>query len=394
MAGASVFGGLLRLFAAVAGWGKATIKGFSVEPTVTGLTRHAGMHQFAAAGVILGSGLLVGFLLSRVVFARLRRSGLVSRWAVVRAAGGVVVVASTSIGAYGASLMLPLTPGLASFVHEAVAVLLLLCATVFGARLAAAAVEHYALRSDGSGMFGSIFLNITRLVVFVVGALVILQTLGISITPLLTALGVGGLAVALALKDTLANLFSGIHLIAAKYIRGGDYVRMDSGEEGYVVDITWRHTSLRQLPDNLVLVPNARLAAAVLTNYHEPQRGLQVSVQVGVSYDSDLEVVERVTVEVAREVMRDVPGGVPDFEPWVWFHAFGSSSIDFTVYLRASEFSDQYPVRHAFVKRLHDRYRREGIEIPFPIQTLRWEEDGQAGALLPPQRGDRRTRTP
>ena len=130
-----MFGGLLRLFAAVAGWGKATIKGFSVEPTVTGLTRHAGMHQFAAAGVILGSGLLVGFLLSRVVFARLRRSGLVSRWAVVRAAGGVVVVASTSIGAYGASLMLPLTPGLASFVHEAVAVLLLLCATVFGARL-------------------------------------------------------------------------------------------------------------------------------------------------------------------------------------------------------------------------------------------------------------------
>jgi len=206
MAGASVFGGLLRLFAAVAGRGKATIKGFSVEPTVTGLTRHAGMHQFAAAGVILGSGLLVGFLLSRVVSARLRRSGLVSRWAVVRAAGGVVVVASTSIGAYGASLMLPLTPGLASFVNEAVAVLLLLCATVFGARLAAAAVEHYALRSDGSGMFGSIFLNITRLVVFVVGALVILQTLGISITPLLTALGVGGLAVALALKDTLANL--------------------------------------------------------------------------------------------------------------------------------------------------------------------------------------------
>src|SRR5437588_5670852 len=273
---------------------------------VTGLTRHASMHEFAAAGVVLGSGLVVGLLLSRVVLARLRRSGPVSRWAVIRAAGGVVVVATTSVGAYAASLMLPLTPGTASFVHRAIAVLLLLCATVFAARLAAATVEPYALRSDGSGMFGSIFLNITRLVVFVVGVLVILQTLGISITPLLTALGVGGLAVALALKDTLANLFAGIHLIAAKYIRGGDYVRMDSGEEGYVVDITWRHTSLRQLPDNLILVPNARLATAVLTNYHEPQRGLRVSVPVGVSYHSDLEVVERVTVEVAREVMREV----------------------------------------------------------------------------------------
>jgi small-conductance mechanosensitive channel len=352
------------------------------------------MHEFAAAGVVLGSGLLVGLLLSKVVLARLRRSGPVSRWAVIRAAGGVVVVASTSVGAYAASLMLPLTPGIASFVHQAIAVLLLLCATVFAARLAAATVERYALRSDGSGMFGSIFLNITRLVVFVVGVLVILQTLGISITPLLTALGVGGLAVALALKDTLANLFAGIHLIAAKYIRGGDYVRMDSGEEGYVVDITWRHTSLRQLPDNLVLVPNARLATAVLTNYHEPQRGLRVSVPVAVSYRSDLEVVERVTVEVAREVMREVPGGDPDFEPWGWFTAFGSSSIDFTVYLRANEFSHQYPIRHEFVKRLHARYRQEGIEIPFPIQTLRWEGDGQAGDLLPPQRNDRRTRTP
>src|SRR5256714_7843519 len=149
MAGAFVLPGVLRLFTAIAGWGKATVKDAGVESTVIGLTRHAGMHQFAAAGVILGSGLLVGLLLSRVVFARLRRSGLVSRWAVVRAAGDIVVVASTSVGAYAASLTLPLTPGLASLVQKVVAVLLLLCATVFASRLAAATVEHHALRSDG-----------------------------------------------------------------------------------------------------------------------------------------------------------------------------------------------------------------------------------------------------
>ena len=366
---------------------------------VIGLTHHAGMHQLAAAAAILGIGVLVGLLLSRVVLARLRRSDRVSQWAAIRAAQGVVIVASTAIGAYGASLALPLTRGVASLVRDSVVVVLLFCATVFASRVSAAMVQHYAMRSDGSGMFGSIFLNITRLVVFVVGVLVILQTLGISITPLLTALGVGGLAVALALKDTLANFFSGIHLIAAKYIRGGDYVRLDSGEEGYVVDINWRHTSLRQLPDNLILVPNARLAGAVLTNYHEPQRGLRVPVEVGVSYDSDLELVERVTVEVAREVMRDVPGGDPDFEPWVWFGAFGSSSIQCTVFLRAAEFADQYPIRHAFVKRLHARYRREGIEIPFPIQTLRWDGNGTgaAGVLIPHEADDaaqRRRRPP
>ena len=329
--------------------------------------------------MLLG-GLLVGLLASRLVLARGRRHGRVARWTVDRAARDVVILACTVAGVYVASLILPLRPGLATIVHRAVGVALLFCATVFGARLAAAAVQRYAERSESAVMFGSIFLNITRLVVFVVGVLVILQTLGISITPLLTALGVGGLAVALALKDTLANLFSGIHLIAAKYLRGGDYVRMDSGEEGYVVDINWRHTSLRQLPDNLILVPNARLAAAVLTNYHEPQHGLRVPVEVGVSYDSDLDRVELVTVDVAREVMRDVAGGDPDFEPWVWFHTFGASSIEFTVFLRATEFAQQYPIRHAFVKRLQARYRKEGIEIPFPIQTLRWDGNGYPAA--------------
>src|SRR5207244_7175310 len=124
------------------------------------------------------------------------------------------------------------------------------------ARAAGNAVAARARAESAALPSVNLVTNLAKAVVIGLGAPVILQTLGISITPLLTALGVGGLAVALALKDTLANLFSGIHLIAAKYIRGGDYVRMDSGEEGYVVDINWRHTSLRQLPDNLILVPN------------------------------------------------------------------------------------------------------------------------------------------
>ena len=93
--------------------------------------------------------------------------------------------------------------------------------------------------------------------------------------------------------------------------------------------------------------------------------------------------MQLVTVDVARQVMREVPGGDPDFEPWVWFHTFGASSIDFTVFLRAAEFAQQYPIRHEFVKRLQARYRREGIEIPFPIHTVRWEGNGHPGALRP-----------
>lgn len=180
----------------------------------------------------------------------------------------------------------------------------------------------------------------------------------------------GGLAVALALQDTLANLFAGIHILASRKVQPGDFIRLDSGEEGYVVDINWRNTTIRQLPNNMVMVPNARLAGAILVNYHRPVEEMSVLVQVGVAYDSDLEQVERVTIDVARDVLREVEGGVPGFDPFIRFHTFGDFSVDFTVILRAREFTDQYLITHEFVKRLHRRYRAEEIEIPFPIRTV------------------------
>jgi small-conductance mechanosensitive channel len=207
-----------------------------------------------------------------------------------------------------------------------------------------------------------------------VGILVILQTLGISITPIITALGVGGLAVALALQDTLANLFAGIHILVSRQMRPGDYVKLASGEEGYVVDVTWRQTTIRQLPNNIIIVPNAQIASTITTNYHLPEEELSVLVQVGVDYDSDLDHVERVTIDVAREVLRDVEGGVVSFEPFIRYHTFNDSSIDFSVILRAKEFVNQYLLKHEFVKRLHKRYQDEGIVIPFPIRTLDYKQ--------------------
>jgi small-conductance mechanosensitive channel len=75
-------------------------------------------------------------------------------------------------------------------------------------------------------------------------------------------------------------------------------------------------------------------------------------------------------MDVGHEVMRDVAGGVPEFEPFIRYHTFGDSSIDFTVILRAKEFVDQYLIKHEFIKRLHARFNHEGIVIPFPIRTI------------------------
>jgi len=176
--------------------------------------------------------------------------------------------------------------------------------------------------------------------------------------------------VALALQRPLGDFFAGIHLILSKQIRIGDYIKLETGEEGYVVDITWRNTTIRQLPNNLVIIPNSRLASLMIINYYQPEKELSVLLNIGVSYSSDLEKVERVTIEVAKEVMKEVPGGVPEFEPFIRYHTFGDFSINFSVILRAKEYTDQFLIKHEFIKRLHRRYRREGIEIPFPIRVV------------------------
>ncbi len=170
-----------------------------------------------------------------------------------------------------------------------------------------------------------------RIVVVMIGLLVVLNGLGLSITPILTALGVGGLAVALALQDTLANLFAGLYLTVAKHIRIGNYIRLSSGEEGYLVDIDWRASRLRQLSNNTVLVPNAKFSQSIVTNYHLPDLELAVVIEASVDYASDLERVERIATEVARDVMQTVPGGVPGFEPFVRYHTFGDPGIGFSV---------------------------------------------------------------
>jgi small-conductance mechanosensitive channel len=212
--------------------------------------------------------------------------------------------------------------------------------------------------------------NAVRIVVVSLGALVVLSNLGIAITPILTALGVGSLAVALALQPTLTNLFAGIHISLAQQIRVGDYVELETGQQGFIADIGWRSTHIRELPNNLILIPNARLAEIIVRNYSLPEPEQAVLVQAGVSYNSDLAQVERVTCEVAKEVISEQPGGVTEFDPFIRFHTFGDSSINFTIILRGREFPDRYALTHEFVKRLHARYAKEGIEIPFPQRVV------------------------
>ncbi|MEV7179890.1 mechanosensitive ion channel family protein [Kitasatospora sp. NPDC093679] len=349
------------------------------------MTRDLVLHDWVVAGIALASGCVAGLVL-RALMKWLGKHAGRTKWSgddiIVDALRTVVPWAAVVAGAAVAASALPLTARIGGLVDKSLTAVLIVIATLSAARVVAGLVQSVAASRTGVAASATIFVNITRIVVLSMGVLVALETLGVSIAPLVTALGVGGLAVALALQDTLANLFAGVHILASKTVQPGDYIRLTSGEEGYVVDINWRNSVVRNLSNNLVIIPNGRLARTNMTNYSQPEQKLSILVQVGVGYDSDLEHVEKVTLDVVDSVMADISGGVPDHEGAVRFHTFADSRINFTVILGVGEFSDQYRIKHEFIKRLHQRYRTEGISIPAPTRTVSLQQDN-AGAPSP-----------
>ncbi len=255
--------------------------------------------------LILG-GPILGVFVDKFVLGRVRKSLARTGWGgdefVVNALRGMPILWLTLLGAYSALQSLPLSPSLQSLAMNALLVGAILSVTITAAKVAAGLVGVYARHIEGALPATTLFTNLTKLLVFLIGSMIILQTLNISITPILTTLGVGGLAVALALRDTLSNLFSGLQVVASRQVKPGDYVKLESGEEGYVNDITWRNTAIRALPNNMVIVPNSKLASGLVTNYYQPEKEMSVPVQIGISYQSDLNKLEQVTIDVAKEV--------------------------------------------------------------------------------------------
>jgi len=210
-----------------------------------------------------------------------------------------------------------------------------------------------------------------RIVFASLGTMLLLDNLGISLTAVWTTLGVGSVAVALALQDTLTNFFAGVYIHLDSPVRVGDYVKLDDQHEGFVVSLGWRSTHIRTLPNNIIVVPNSKLASSVITNYSMPEPAMSLLIPIGVSYDSDPEVIEKILVEEALEAAARIDGLMAEPKPFVRFiPGFGDSSLNFTLICRVNTFVDQYLVQHELRKRIFARFRRDGIEIPFPQRDI------------------------
>jgi small-conductance mechanosensitive channel len=217
---------------------------------------------------------------------------------------------------------------------------------------------------------------IVRALFAILALVIVLENLGVSLTGVWTTLGVGSVAVALALQETLSNFFAGLCLLADRPMATGDYIKLDSGQEGYVLRIGWRSATLRTLGDNLLVIPNSTLAKAVVTNYSLPEKRMSYSLPVSVAYGTDPQRVEKTLVEIAQQAAREgVEGLLGEPAPTVrLIPGFAESSLDFSLTVQIRQFADQYPVQSELRKRILERFDREGIEMPFPTRTVQLDQ--------------------
>ncbi|MGJ5814747.1 mechanosensitive ion channel family protein [Paludibaculum fermentans] len=257
------------------------------------------------------------------------------------------------------------------FTSGAMIVLVAVSFTMAASRVSALLLQYYLSRSGTNQQVTTLTRTVIRVIWLIPAALLILNMLKINLAPALTALGVGGLAVSLAMQGTLANLFSGFYVSMAGNIHRGDFIRLDNGQEGYVEDIRWRITTLRALSNNLVIIPNAKLAEAVVTNFTYPEPRMSTSIVVGVGYSSDIDQVTELLLEEARAAVGEVEGLLAEPGPAVRLNpGFGPSSLDFTLSVQVTKFERQYAVQDALRRRVFKRFQKEGISIPYPVQTL------------------------
>ena len=215
-----------------------------------------------------------------------------------------------------------------------------------------------------------------------VGGLLVLDTLSVPISPLIAGLGLGGLAVALALQPTLANVFAGAYVMTEGVIAPGDYIELEGSVAGYVMEVSWRSTRVRTWGNNLVVIPNSKFAETIFTNYQQPLPPVNVYLTCGVSYESDLHLVEAVSREVMENLLETDPNGVKEYGAWFGFESFGDSNVVFWLFLQAKDRLASFELQSALIRDLQQRFSEEGIVINYPVRALRFPDGWRPGGTV------------
>jgi small-conductance mechanosensitive channel len=336
------------------------------------MMRLAGIDVHARPEIVLPI-LAVALLVLAAVAGRLARRAA-SRWLTHPPAVSLPIACAIFIGGF---LLVPefgLPGRLGHWVEDALDVSFILACALVVSRVAVSAVTDYAMHNPSLSPALGVARISVRLLVGALAVIMALESLSVPVAPLVTTLGVGSLAIALALQETLANFFAGLYLLADRPVRAGDYIKLHDGEEGFVETIGWRSSRLRTQKNSTVIVPNQKLSQAILTNFHLPTTAVGMSVNVTVAYGADVTAVETCLADTLARAVAEVPE-MAGSKPVARLVDLTDAGQIWTCFLEVGNMDAQGVVGHALRKRLIERLGREGLALGVPERRVRAVQD-------------------
>ena len=206
--------------------------------------------------------------------------------------------------------------------------------------------------------------------IYIIGILVIFKKLGVEIAPILAGLGVAGIAVALALQQTLSDVFAAFFFLADKTFNIGDFVQLEDGTRAKIVDISWRSTKLRTIDDNTVILPNSKFVNQKISSYDYKDSEYYTSITVGVAYNSDLDLVEEAVTDIVYAVLAKEGAKIAKEPIKIRFKELAESSISVNILVRVPGFKEERKLKSEIIKEVIKEFRLRKIEIPFPQRVI------------------------
>jgi len=208
--------------------------------------------------------------------------------------------------------------------------------------------------------------KILKAVVIILATIFIFSSWNINISPLLATAGIAGLAIGLAVKDSLAHILGGLQLVLDKAFKVGDKVKLESGEMGVIMDIGLRSTKLRTYDNEVIYIPNGFLANAKIKNYTQPDLTIRVNAEFGVEYGSDTEQVKKVVLEAIKKI----DSVLSDPKSVVSFVKMSDFSLDFIARAWVKSYTEAYSTWLKMTDEIHKALNEANIGIPFPTRTV------------------------
>jgi small-conductance mechanosensitive channel len=253
------------------------------------------------------------------------------------------------------------SPKLVYWANKGIGAFTIISVTLVMAAIFVRMIAVYGERNNMPFAVAGLSRTLTNVFVFSIGFLMLLRMFDVTITPILTALGVGGLAVALALQDTLANLFAGVHILIEQPIGVGDFIRLSSGEEGVVRDIGWRTTRIQSAGNNMTVIPNTKITTSTLTNFSLPDRRVAVEIPILASHAADHNMIAEIALDVAVSTpnVLDDPAPAVSFDPGVL-----PTHLQMKLIVHLANHASGGPAQSNIRRRLLERFREQGVPLP------------------------------